>query len=279
MAMRSSQDSSNEDSRPNKEMAMFTFENSGIQIPLPNIDVIENEEGWGEVKVIDGSKIEMESHKNKEHLQHIKTIENLKNLEVAFQKSSEELAIEKNKHADTLAQNNKYRETILELTKRLENLEKANADLTKQNNEATEELEENSKLVQKRDDYLTEIRKRLGDAETNKEKLLQTIREMTRTNEILKKNLEESKNQLSKITTEYENAKKLWVREQNKLQHELKVQFNELESKIDQLEKARVKISKLENPKTRSSARLYENKKKNDYTNYEKQTKSIIKYG
>lgn len=257
---------------------MFTFANSGIQVPLPTIDLIENEEGFCEIKVVDSTKTEVETHKTNEHLIHMKTLESLKEIDMAYQKCSEELALEKNKHAETLAQNNKHRETNLELNTRLETLEKLNASLNKQKTEAILELEENSKLIQKRDDYVTELRKRLSEAETQKEKFLQTIKELNRTNETLKKNLEELKNQLAKLAAEYDAAKKTWSREQNKLQHELKVQFNELETKIDQLEKARARILKLENPKTRSRTGLYENKKKNDYTTQEAQSKSIIKY-
>lgn len=256
---------------------MFTFEKSGIKIPLPSIEVSETDEGWGKVDVLNGKQKHEES-KSKENLQLMKTVNNLKELETAYQKSSEELALEKNKHADTIAQNNKNREMIMEYVSKIDALEKNILLLTKQKDDLAHESSENINLLQAQETYLNEIRKRLNEVETVKDKGAQTQKELARSNEILKKSLEEIKNQLAKMAVDNENNQITFSKEIKYLQNELKQKTNELARKTELLEKARADNLKLSNGRPPTKGSGYNTRKKDIYSAEEAQSRSIIKY-
>ncbi len=256
---------------------MFTFEKSGIKIPLPSIEVSETDEGWDKVDVLN-AKQKTEESKSKENLQLMKTVNNLKELETAYQKSSEELALEKNKHADTIAQNNKNREMIMEYVNRIDTLEKNITTLTKQKDDLASESSDNSNLLQAQETYMNELRKRLTEVEVNKEKNIQSLKELTRSNDNLKKNLEETKNQLAKMALDHENAKISWSKEHKYLQGELKTKINELERKSELLDKARADILKFKNGKSTGSKENPYNTRRKDIYAEEAQSRSIIKY-
>ncbi|HEX2549162.1 MAG TPA: hypothetical protein VHM20_04980, partial [Gammaproteobacteria bacterium] len=134
---------------------MLTFKNSGIKVSMPSIEVSETDEGWDKVDVSKTEKSKTEDTKPKENLQLMKTLNHLQELELAYQKNAEELALEKNKHADTIAENNKNREIMREQLHHIDELEKNISLLTKQKDDISHESSENTHLLQAQETYLT----------------------------------------------------------------------------------------------------------------------------
>ena len=128
-----------------------------------------------------------------------KTQEDLRVLELSYQKVCEDYAAEKNHHAKTMELANKLRESNTQLTERVTTLEKNLTESESKSNEHKLIADNALDTLQTKDKVIADLRRRKEGAEQQNEQNFKEIKELQARNQALQTICEKSKSQMVEL--------------------------------------------------------------------------------